>query len=189
VILHKITPEKKEHLMFPAPVLKKAEELIAACRESHTRLITAESCTGGLIGGVLTEIPGSSDVYERGHIVYSNHAKSVLLGVLPDTLNTYGAVSAETAAAMAQGALRHHPREDAETCRYLAVSVTGIAGPGGGNAEKPVGTVWFGCAVISPHDQTVHTLTEKHIFPGDRHAVRLAAIDKALDLLSDKLLT
>lgn len=153
------------------------------CRKNGAKLVTAESCTGGLIGGALTEIPGSSDVFERGHIVYSNHAKTVLLGVQNDTLKQHGAVSSETAAEMAAGALLHHPRETAGS-RYLSVAVTGVAGPGGGSAEKPVGTVWFGIAVLESGQKTPQVTTEKHVFDGDRRAVRLAAINKALDLFS-----
>ena len=100
---------------------------------------TAESCTGGLIAGLLTEIPGSSAVLERGFVVYSNAAKQELLGVPAETLVNYGAVSGETAVAMAEGALRASRAE-------VAVSVTGIAGPDGGTAAKPVGLVHFACA-------------------------------------------
>jgi len=169
--------------MFPQALLQKSERLLQICRENGAKLATAESCTGGLIGGVLTEIAGSSDVFERGHIVYSNHAKTVMLGVAESTLQQHGAVSRETAAEMAAGALLHHPRENTGS-RYLAVAVTGVAGPGGGSAEKPVGTVWFGIAVLEAGQKIPQLATEKHIFDGDRSAIRLATIDKALDLLA-----
>jgi nicotinamide-nucleotide amidase len=173
--------------MFPQALLQKSERLLQICRENGAKLATAESCTGGLIGGILTEIAGSSDVFERGHIVYSNHAKTVLLGVQSDTLKQHGAVSSETAAEMAAGALLHHPRETANS-RYLAIAVTGVAGPGGGSAEKPVGTIWFGLAVLEAGSNSPHITTEKHIFDGDRRAVRLATVNKALDLLSDNFI-
>lgn len=101
-------------------------------------LVTAESCTGGLLAGLLTEIAGSSDVVERGLVTYSNRAKSELLGVDPLLIERLGAVSAEVAEAMARGALTHTP------AAHLAIAVTGIAGPGGGSAEKPVGLVYLG---------------------------------------------
>lgn len=173
--------------MFPEALLQKSERLLQICRENGTKLATAESCTGGLIGGILTEIAGSSDVFERGHIVYSNHAKTVLLGVKNDTLKQHGAVSSETAAEMAAGALLHHPRETVDS-RYLAIAVTGVAGPGGGSAEKPVGTVWFGLAVLEAGSKTPHITTEKHVFDGDRRAIRLATINHALDLFSGKFI-
>jgi len=171
--------------MFSQELLEKSAQLLQKCRDNGTKLMTAESCTGGLIGGVLTEIAGSSDVFERGHIVYSNHAKTVLLGIKDSTLKQHGAVSSETAAEMAVGALLHHPRETTGN-RYLAVAVTGVAGPGGGSAAKPVGTVWFGLAVLDAGSATPQITTEKHVFDGDRCAVRLATVNKALDLFADK---
>jgi len=169
--------------MFPQALLEKSTQLLQKCRENGTKLMTAESCTGGLIGGALTEIAGSSDVFERGHIVYSNHAKTVLLGVRNDTLKQHGAVSSDTAAEMAAGALLHHPRET-ENSRYLALAVTGVAGPGGGSVEKPVGTVWFGLAVLEAGSKTPQVTTEKHVFDGDRCAIRLATIEQAFALFS-----
>src|SRR5579863_4624644 len=106
-----------------------AKHLLAVCRARGLRVATAESCTGGLIAGALTEIAGSSDVVERGFVTYSNAAKAELLGVLPALIARHGAVSEEVAAAMAEGALAHAPVD-------LAVSVTGIAGPGGGSPDK-----------------------------------------------------
>lgn len=103
------------------------------------RIATAESCTGGLISGALTAIPGSSDVYERGMVVYANEAKTGMLGVAPGMLQQFGAVSPEVARAMAEGALLY-------STAHIAVSCTGIAGPGGGSAAKPVGLVYLGAA-------------------------------------------
>src|ERR1700722_1916486 len=122
--------------MFSAVLITRASELIARYRAAGLMAATAESCTGGLIAGLLTEIPGSSDMLERGFVVYSNAAKQELLGVPPDTLVRRGAVSEETARAMAEGALANSRAE-------VAVSVTGIAGPDGGTATKPFGIVHF----------------------------------------------
>ena len=125
--------------MFSAALLNGAEKLLAEARRKNLKIATAESCTGGLIAGLLTEIAGSSDVFERGFVTYSNTAKEEMLGVPRDLIAAHGAVSAEVARAMAQGALSHS-RAD------LAVAVTGIAGPGGGTAEKPVGLVHIAAA-------------------------------------------
>jgi PncC family amidohydrolase len=131
---------------------------------------TAESCTGGGVGSAITAVPGSSAVFWGGVISYDNSVKSNVLGVPESVLATVGAVSQECAAAMAQGARRLLKTD-------LAVSVTGIAGPDGGTAEKPVGLVWFGLASASG------VRTEKMVFPGDRVAVRAAAVEHALGLL------
>src|ERR1700734_3057817 len=125
--------------MLSPDLIARAADLIARYREAGVMAATAESCTGGLIAGLLTEIRGSSDMLERGFVVYSNAAKQELLGVPAETLVNYGAVSGETAVAMAEGALR-------ASCAEVAVSVTGIAGPDGGTAAKPVGLVHFACA-------------------------------------------
>jgi len=116
-----------------------ARALLDLCRSKRLILAAAESCTGGLLAATLTEIPGSSDVFERGFITYSNEAKRTMLGVTPMTLANHGAVSRETAEAMANGALAHSLAD-------LAVSITGIAGPGGGSPGKPVGLVHFAAA-------------------------------------------
>ncbi len=135
-------------------------------------IATAESCTGGLIGGALTDVPGSSAVFERGFITYSNEAKSELLGAPVAVIEAFGAVSGEVALAMARGALAHSNAN-------IAVSVTGIAGPGGGNEDKPVGLVWFGLA-----DDQFNTRTERRVFAhGDRSFVRARAVETALRLL------
>lgn len=131
------------------------------------RLVTAESCTGGLVAGALTALPGSSNWYERGWVTYSNAAKIDELGVDPHLLTTHGAVSEIIAAAMASGA-RIAGRAD------FALSITGIAGPDGGTAEKPVGMVCFGWATPT------HTLTETWHFSGDRQRVREESVAHAL---------
>ena len=134
---------------------------------------TAESCTGGLIAGALTEIPGSSDVVDRGFVTYSNAAKMEMLGVPAPLIDRCGAVSAEVAAAMADGAL-------ARSRAMITVAVTGVAGPGGGTAEKPVGLVWFGWAI-----RGAGTRTHCRVFSGGRSAVRAATVVHALDLLQE----
>jgi len=158
--------------MFPPDLLTRAAELIVRYRAAVLMATTAESCTGGLIAGLLTEIPGSSNVLERGFVVYSNAAKQDLLGVPAETLARYGAVSGETARAMAEGAL-------GASRAAVAVSVTGVAGPDGGTAAKPVGLVHFACA-----RRGRPTITREERF-GDigREAVRLASVRVGLDLL------
>ena len=152
-----------------------ATRLGAALRRRGFAVATAESCTGGLIAGAITDIPGSSGWFERGFVTYSNAAKTEMLGVLPDTLAAHGAVSEATAAEMASGAL-------ARSRAGLAVAVTGIAGPDGGTEAKPVGTVCFGWV---RRDGGVDTLTLR--FAGDRAAVRAATVDTALRGLIDRL--
>ena len=159
-------------MVFSAEVLALAQSVLDACRARGWQLATAESCTGGLVAAALTAIAGASDVVERGFVVYSNEAKSELLGVPPATIAAHGAVSAETAAAMAQGAILRAPAD-------FAISVTGIAGPGGGGREKPVGLVFLG---LAGHDGRCRT--ERHVFAGDRTAVREAALRSALALLA-----
>jgi nicotinamide-nucleotide amidase len=155
---------------FPAPSLDLARRLLAACEERGWRLTTAESCTGGLIVACLTEIPGSSSVVERGYVTYDNRAKQELLGVPGALFERVGAVSEEVARVMAEGALA---RADAD----LAIAVTGIAGPSGATASKPVGLVHL--AVARRGAATRHA---RAIFPGDRAAIRLATVDAALEL-------
>jgi nicotinamide-nucleotide amidase len=160
-----------ELLVFDDEILTLAQSVLEACRARNWRLATAESCTGGLVAGVLTAIGGSSDVVERGFVTYSNEAKSELLGVAPEIIAAHGAVSAETVAAMAQGAVARAPVE-------LAISVTGVAGPGGATPTKPVGLVLLGLA-----RRDGRCRTERHVFPGDRSAIRQAAVQRALALL------
>ena len=147
-----------------------AAEVLARARAAGLRVATAESCTGGLVGGRLTEIPGSSDVYVGGVVCYSNDIKVALLGVPEATIAEHGAVSEPVACAMALGALRVL---DAE----LAVAVTGIAGPSGGTEAKPVGTVWFAVA------RDGRAIAHRSVFGGDRHEIRARAAQGALQLL------
>lgn len=162
--------------MFPLDVLEAAETLLQRYRDAGRMVVTAESCTGGLVAGALTEIAGSSDVVERGFVTYSNAAKMELLAVPEATLLRSGAVSGETARAMAEGAL-------AASRADVALSVTGIAGPGGGSAEKPVGLVWFGLARRG--DDVARS--DRQIFSGDRTAIRLASLRHGLHLLTHAL--
>ena len=153
-----------------------ARTVLALCGARGIMLATAESCTGGMIAAALTDIAGSSTVVDRGFVTYSNEAKQDMLGVKAETLARFGAVSAETAREMAEGALAH-------SRAGIAVSVTGIAGPGGGNAEKPVGLVWFGLAQAG---QPVHS--EHRVFKNaDRAEVRQAACRHALQMLETAL--
>ncbi len=155
----------------PASLLADARRVLDAYRARGWKLVTAESCTGGLIAATLTEIAGSSDVVERGYVTYSNEAKSELLGVPNETISRHGAVSEEAARAMAAGALQ---RSHAD----VAVAVTGIAGPGGATPKKPVGLVHL---ALAAQGQTV--AHERHVFPGDRAAIRHAAVERAFALL------
>lgn len=157
--------------MSPASFAPLAEAVLAHHRGAGRKLATAESCTGGAIAAALTDIAGSSDVFERGFVVYSNEAKNELLGVPAALIARHGAVSEEVAAAMAEGALARS-RADA------VVSVTGIAGPGGGTAAKPVGLVYIGSALRGRLPAV-----ERHVFAGDRAAVRAATVKRALELL------
>jgi nicotinamide-nucleotide amidase len=137
-------------------------------------MATAESCTGGLIAGACTEVSGSSEWFERGFVTYSNAAKCELLGVPASLIEQHGAVSEPVARAMAAGAVAH-------SAAQLAVSVTGVAGPTGGSAEKPVGTVWFGWATPAG------VSTEHQRFAGDRSAIRQATVRHALAGLLQRL--
>ena len=162
--------------MSDEEILAAATRVLDMARRRGLKVVTAESCTGGLIAGALTDIADSSDVLERGFVTYSNEAKHELLKVSHDVLDTFGAVSIATAWSMAQGALNATPRAD------LAVSITGIAGPGGGSAKQPVGTVVFARAKrhADPHD----VIADQKDF-GDlgRGGVRLQAALVALELL------
>jgi len=157
------------------PLEAEAAGLLDAYRRRGLRIVTAESCTGGLIAATLTEIMGSSDVVERGFVTYSNEAKTDLLGVPVAMLQAHGAVSPHVARAMAEGALSSS-RAD------VSIAVTGIAGPGGAAPGKPVGLVYLASA-----RKGRPTLFERHNFAGDRAAVRLAAVGAALDLLHRQL--
>jgi nicotinamide-nucleotide amidase len=142
-------------------------------------LATAESCTGGLLAGAATAVTGSSAWFEQGWVTYSNGAKHVQLGVPKDTLVQFGAVSKEVAEAMAAGVLAHSPPAT------LALTTTGIAGPGGGTPHKPVGLVWFGFAQRLPSGIVVHATSK--VFEGDRSAVRHASVAFALQSACDLL--
>lgn len=159
-----------------APLYPRAEALLDKARARGVMIATAESCTGGLIAGLLTEIAGSSDVVDRGFVTYSNEAKMEMLGVTADTLAIHGAVSEPTARAMAEGALTRSRAS-------LTIAVTGIAGPGGGTADKPVGLVHFGCAMKGL--PTTHAVRRF----GDigRAGVRFQTVIQALDMLEAAL--
>jgi len=157
--------------MFSSALFETAKALVALYRARNLTLVTAESCTGGLVAGLITEIPGSSHVLERGYVTYSNRAKSESLGVEDTLLDRFGAVSQEVAQAMAEGALA---RSDA----MIAIAVTGIAGPGGGSAQKPIGLVNFACGSAN----SIKT-QEKRFGDVGRSEVRLAAVATALGLL------
>jgi nicotinamide-nucleotide amidase len=158
--------------VFDPETLELATAVLVACRAKRWRVATAESVTGGLVAAALTAIGGSSDVVERGFVVYSNAAKMQLLGVSEATISAVGAVSAESALAMAMGAVARGGVD-------LAVSVTGIAGPGGASAAKPLGLVYLGIATKAGGR------TERHVFPGDRDGIRHAAMIRALAMLNE----
>jgi nicotinamide-nucleotide amidase len=150
------------------------EALADALRSRGWRMASAESCTGGLVAASCTSLAGSSDWFERGWVTYSNLAKTTELGVDAAMIDTHGAVSEAVARAMATGAVAHAAAD-------CALSITGVAGPGGGSAAKPVGTVWFGWA--TPQG----VFSERLLLPGDRSAIRLAATRHALDGLLIRL--
>ena len=153
----------------------KANEVLELCRLHGVMLATAESCTGGLVAAALTVIPGSSRIVERGFVTYSNQAKTDMLGVPEALIESHGAVSAEVARAMAEGAVTHS-RAD------VSLSITGIAGPDGGTAAKPVGTVHIAAA-----QRGALTLHRACLFPGDRNSVREQAALAALELLMERI--
>ncbi|MCQ4189602.1 CinA family protein [Methylocystis suflitae] len=152
----------------------KANNLVDSARAKGLRLTTAESCTGGLVAAALTDIAGASDVFDRGFVTYSNAAKCDMLGVADAMLKAHGAVSAEVARAMALGAIDHSLAD-------VAVAVTGVAGPGGGSPEKPVGLVHFACA---RRDGAVNHV-ERRYGPQSRAEIRAASVTQALDMMID----
>jgi nicotinamide-nucleotide amidase len=158
--------------MIDAALRAQATRVLEACRARGLTVATAESCTGGLVAGALTEIAGSSDVVDRGFVTYSNAAKQRMLGVPEATLAAHGAVSRATAEAMAQGALT-------ESGAHLSVAITGIAGPGGGSADKPVGLVHF--AAAARDGRLVHR--ERRYGDPGRSEIRTKAVADALDML------
>jgi PncC family amidohydrolase len=155
--------------MFSPSLLEKAASLVALCRSHGLSITTAESCTGGLVAALLTEIPGASALFNQGYITYANSAKTQLLGVPEATLEAHGAVSETVAAAMAEGARQ-------KAAADIAIAITGIAGPGGGSTEKPVGTVFIALACAA------HREVRRHHFHGDRQAIRLQSVEAALDM-------
>jgi nicotinamide-nucleotide amidase len=159
---------------FPDEMRALSTQVLERCRVAGLTIATAESCTGGLVAACLTEIAGSSDVVERGFVTYADAAKVELLGVARATLERHGAVSVETAGEMLAGAMARSPAD-------LAVAITGIAGPGGGSAEKPVGLVFIG---VQRRGRSPRI--ERHVFAGDRAAVRKASLERALRLLSEE---
>ena len=161
--------------LLPKELVAKAREVVEANREAGKRIAVAESCTGGLVSAAITEIPGSSDVFEAGYVTYSNAAKITDLHVSMEVVETFGAVSIATAWAMARGALQ---ASDAD----IAVAITGIAGPGGGTLSKPVGTVVFGRAERGK-DPSQIVADQKFFDEPNRAGVRLQAALCALDLL------
>ena len=158
--------------MIEGVLREKAAQVLDLCRGRGLKVATAESCTGGLVAGALTEIAGSSDVVDRGFVTYSNEAKEAMLGVPPATLKRHGAVSAETAAAMASGALKN-------SLANIVVAITGIAGPGGGSRQKPVGLVHF--AAASRNGRLI--ARERQYGDIGRESVREQSVAEALDLL------
>lgn len=143
------------------------EELVEILTKKQYKITTAESCTGGLVAATIVNVSGASEVFQAGFVTYANEAKEKELGVKSETLQTYGAVSEKTAKEMAIGCAAHAKAQ-------VGISTTGIAGPGGGTAEKPVGLVYIGCAVRS------NVYVEKNVFSGDRQQVRRQATDRAI---------
>lgn len=142
-------------------------------RARQMKLATAESCTGGMISAAFTDLAGSSVIFDRGFVTYSNEAKMAMLGVSPATLESFGAVSEHTAREMCEGALKHSLAD-------IAIAVTGIAGPSGGSAEKPVGLVYIGIARKDGGSEIF-----RHVFAGDRSSVRQQTVEAALNHLMD----
>ena len=157
--------------MFSEKILSRAEKLINTCYDKKLKLATVESCTGGLISAILTAIPGSSKVFDRGFLTYSNEAKIELVGVPSKIINNHGSVSEEAALAMAEGGLNYSNAN-------IALSVTGIAGPGGGNEKKPVGLVFFACAIRGGV-----TYSENYVFEGSRTNIRMESVKKGLQII------
>ena len=143
------------------------EELVEILTKKQYKITTAESCTGGLVAATIVNVSGASEVFQAGFVTYANEAKEKELGVKSETLQTYGAVSEKTAKEMAIGCAAHAKAQ-------VGISTTGIAGPGGGTTEKPVGLVYIGCAVRS------NVYVEKNVFSGDRQQVRRQAADRAI---------
>jgi nicotinamide-nucleotide amidase len=157
--------------MFPAQTLERAAKVLDAAATKGIRIATAETVTSGLVSSCLTSVPGASKIFERGFVLYHESAKATGLGVPESISRTHGAVSAEVTKALAEGALSH-------STAGATVAVTGYAGPGGGNEKDPVGTVY-----VAASTKGKQTLVERHVFSGDRDAVRMQAVGAALDTL------
>lgn len=157
--------------MFPDELLKQAAKALNLAGAGNFRIVTAETCTAGLVSSCLTSVPGASKIFERGFVLYHDSAKATGLGVPEAIARTHGAVSAEVTKGLAEGALAH-------STGGVAVAVTGYAGPGGGNAKNPVGTIYVAAA-----KKNGDSLVERHIFSGDRDAVRIQAVGAALAVL------
>jgi nicotinamide-nucleotide amidase len=158
--------------MLGEDVIRRAAEVVGLCRRAGLTVAAVESCTGGLLSGAITAVPGSSEVLDRGFVTYSNDAKTALVGVPAALIAAHGAVSTEVAEAMARGGLE-------KSAADIAVAITGIAGPGGGTAAKPVGLVHFACAQKSGAMALHH-----QVFPGDRAAIREASVLQALAMIA-----
>ncbi|MEM7618871.1 MAG: CinA family protein [Pseudomonadota bacterium] len=158
--------------MFPEHLITHAQSTLLECRAKHLKIVTAESCTGGLIAALLTEIPGSSDVFERGFVTYSNQAKIKHLNVSINTLERFGAVSKSVSCEMAQGALQNSMAD-------ISIAVTGIAGPGGGSDDKPIGLVHIATA----HKNGNISHKEYRLGSIGRNEIRLSTVTESLKLL------
>jgi nicotinamide-nucleotide amidase len=161
--------------MFAKPTLDRAAQALQLASAQALRIATAETCTAGLVSSCLTSVPGASKTFERGFVLYHDSAKATGLGVPEAVSRQYGAVSSEVTKGLAEGALGH-------STAGIAVAVTGYAGPGGGNEKNPVGTVYVAAA-----RKGTDTMVERHVFFGDRDAVRMQAVDAALGLLVRRL--
>ena len=161
--------------MFAKPTLDRAAQALQLASAQALRIATAETCTAGLVSSCLTSVPGASKTFERGFVLYHDSAKATGLGVPEAVSRLHGAVSGEVTKGLAEGALGH-------STAGVAVAVTGYAGPGGGNEKNPVGTVYVAAA-----RKGTDTMVERHVFSGDRDAVRMQAVDAALGLLVRQL--
>tara|TARA_Y100001936_G_C16024163_1_gene641390 strand:+ start:77 stop:568 length:492 start_codon:yes stop_codon:yes gene_type:complete len=161
--------------LFSTKLIKIAEQVILACERNNLRLVTAESCTGGLISACLTSVSGASKIYHCGYVTYTNQSKTDLLGVSAEILNEHGAVSKNVSKLMAIGAISSGDSD-------ISVSVTGVAGPNGGTIEKPVGLVH-----ISVARKNFEILHEKHLFDGNRETIRLQTVKSSLALLLKRM--
>jgi nicotinamide-nucleotide amidase len=157
--------------MFSTELTQLSKSLIKICKLNNIKIATAESCTGGLIAGYLTAIPGSSDIFDRGYTTYSNDSKIEMLNVPANMILSYGAVSRNVAIAMSEGALNNAPVQ-------LTVAVTGVAGPSGGTVKKPVGTVHIACSRMGKA-----TITKCHLFNGNRDQIRESTVKEAINMM------